>query len=552
MTDSAHRLSARADKAPARQQPAAPTRPARARILQAPGAPARRRVTAGTALAGLAFLSLATPQARAADDTQANALPRFETTTPCPFEAAQGVDPARLHCGHLVTQLDREQPDLGTVRIPVAVIRTTRPQPRPDPVVFIAGGPGAAPVTSARTFELFSAHRFNRDRDVILFTQRGGLGATPELRCDALRDQRRFVYLEDHTLAQRDQAIGEVAVACLHDLQQRGLPASAWSTQANALDLRDLRQALELPQWNLMAVSYGTLIALETARVDPGGVRSLVLDSLVSPESDLFMGEAARNYADGMERVLAACEADPACQARFPDLRGALERVLESLRAQPLTVAIDGPDGPATLDMVVNWHDFLALTHWMLYNATTLSWVPLLIDETDHGRYAVLTNLLSRVFPAPARSEDYAAGTFFAVVCRDQYHPERLPGPADDRFGGYAMSGFMESICAAPELGYGAYPPVAPVALDTPTLLLAGRFDLITPERYANQVLHGLTRGVMGRVANFGHSTLSGYTACQTDIAGAFLDDPEGETDLSCLRALDPPVFATSVEAIPD
>lgn len=506
--------------------------------------------------------------AHIAEASTSAATPRFEAITPCPFEAAAGVDPERLRCGHLVAPMDRSQPALGEVRVPVAIIRTLSETPKPDPVVFIAGGPGAAPVTSARTFTLFSAHRFGQDRDVILYTQRGGMGAVPELRCDALRDLRRRTYLADQSLAERDQAITETAVACLNDLQARGLPPGPWSTVENALDLRDLRRALGIDEWNLAAVSYGTLIALETARVDPEGVRAMVLDSLVSPESDLFIGEAARNFADGIERVFAACEADPACVKRFPDLRGSLARVVERFREAPVTLVIDGPpvagneapagadgatDGPATagtLDMVVNWHDFLGLLHWMTYNVTTVSWMPLLVDETDQGRYAFLQRLLSQVFPAPALAEDDAAGAFFAVVCRDQYHPAGLPGPQDDRFDGYAMSGFMASVCSDPDLGYGGFPRLDAVSLETPTLLLAGRFDLITPERYANQVLHGLSNGALGRVANFGHSTLSGYTACQTDIAGAFFDAPDAETDLGCLAELRPPVFLNSADAL--
>ncbi len=474
---------------------------------------------------------------------------RFIPIQPCPFPSSGNVAPERLHCGYLEAPMDRQHPEAGKVRLPVAIIRSRIIPSQPDPVVFIAGGPGAAPVASARTLEKFAAHRFGENRDIILFSQRGSLGTTPELRCDRLRDQRQLVYLEDHDLKQRDRAIRRVATDCLRQLRNQGLPPGVWSSAAIARDLRDLRQSLGLSSWNLLAVSYGTLIAQEVARVDAKGVRSMVLDSLVSPESDLFMSEAAENFSAGIERVLQACAKDTTCQARFPQLRDSLDRVLERLREHPLKLVIDG-GGDTALDMVVNWHDFLGLTHWMLYSATTLDWIPVLIDETDQGRFGLLQHLLSRVFPAPALAEDAAAGAFFAVVCRDQYRPALLPGAEDDHFGGYALTSFMGSVCAAPGLDYGDFPLVAPLVSDVPTLLLSGNFDLITPPRYASRVLEGLSRGVLAQVPNYGHSTLSGYTACQTDVAAAFFNHPESPLDMTCLEALPPPQFTTDAGVI--
>ena len=47
-----------------------------------------------------------------------------------------------------------------------------------------------------------------------------------------------------------------------------------------------------LDQWNLFGVSYGTELGQMVLRIDPGGVRSAVLDSVVSPPPMSWGGTA--------------------------------------------------------------------------------------------------------------------------------------------------------------------------------------------------------------------------------------------------------------------
>jgi pimeloyl-ACP methyl ester carboxylesterase len=501
-----------------------------------------------TRVRGLAFLLPFGSIVAIASPDPGTSASAFTVVTPCPFEAAAGLPPERLSCGWLAVPENRERPCSATLRLPVAIIRSAHEQPEPDPVVFIAGGPGASPTTSPHTFKLFAAHAFGADRDVVIYTQRGALTTEPDLRCEALRQPRGAIYLQDHSLEERDRAIAGAAIACLRDLQRQGRDLDGYSARENALDLRDLRVALALPQWNLLAVSYGTLIAVEAARVDPGGVRSLVLDSLVSPESDLFMSEAQRNFRRGLDRVLAACDADAACQERFGDLRSTLDQALAVLKADPPTVTLAGLEGAEVLSMTVNWHDFLGLLHWMLYNAQSLTLAPLLIDETAGGRMGLLTTLLSRVFPGPTLGGEGVAPAFFATVCRDQFS-DRGPLPrAAAGYDGFAITSFMEQVCSDPALGYGTNRAATPLASAVPTLLLSGHFDPMTPDLYAEQVARRLPNSTIVRIPDFGHSTLSGYTACQTELAAAFLDDLKDKRGFPCLAGIGPPTFVLSMQ----
>jgi len=140
-------------------------------------------------------------------------------------------------------------------------------------------------------------------------------------------------------------------------------------------------------------------------------------------------------------------------------------------------------------------------------------------------------------------------GTFFATVCRDQWTVRNpLPRP-EPQYGGYSMASFLGSICADSSLGYGEAPAPVPLPSDVPTLLLSGRFDPTTPDIYAEQVAAMFSQASVVRIPDFGHSTLSGYTACQTILASDFLDSPRDMRDFACLQQLAPPQFVLSVEA---
>src|SRR5688572_27074393 len=65
--------------------------------------------------------------------TPDEAIPRFEPAT-CPADLAQLPDFA---CGFLVVPEDHHQPSSKTIRLMVAVARSTTSTPEPDPVIIL-------------------------------------------------------------------------------------------------------------------------------------------------------------------------------------------------------------------------------------------------------------------------------------------------------------------------------------------------------------------------------------------------------------------------------
>lgn len=494
-------------------------------------------------LALIALVAMGASSGPLPADTASTASPRFEVVSPCPFYSGSAVPQQRLTCGHLVVP-ERASHSNPMLRIPVVRIRSRSANARRDPVVFLHGGPGAAPLESPQTIERFDRHPFVNDRDIILFNQRGSAQTEPALQCEALSGGRFDAYADDLTLEERDERIAATAIRCLEKLSASGRDLGAYNAVEIARDLRAMRVALGIRRWNLLAVSYGTLVAIEAARIDARGVRSMLLDSLVPPGNELFMREGPENFAIGLDRLLENCNRDQACRRAAPNVSETLRELLEALDRQPLKIALNGPNGQP-VDMVVNWHDLLNTIHWMLYNAETLRLVPLLIERTRAGDLRLLVSAMNNVFPAPAKGPMGTSPAFFAIVCRDQAPQRSLE--AGKTYRGFSIVSFMAKVCDAhiPEAERVA---VEPLRSAIPTLLLTGAFDPMTPDRYAREVAATLTRAKVMVVPNAGHSTLSDFAACQTQAARAFLDDLRVDRDAPCSSAIPPPEFIVDVE----
>ena len=78
-----------------------------------------------------------------------------------------------------------------------------------------------------------------------------------------------------------------------------------------------------------------------------------------------------------------------------------------------------------------------------------------------------------------------------------------------------------------------------PVHSEVPTLILAGRFDPITPPEWGRRAAAGLDRSYFRELPAAGHGV--SLEGCAGEIVDAFLDDPTTEPDPGCVDQLGPP-----------
>ena len=75
---------------------------------------------------------------------------------------------------------------------------------------------------------------------------------------------------------------------CLKEVEAAGIDIAKYNTIENAKDVRTITRALGYETYNLYGISYGTKLALETMRVAPEGIRSVVIDGVAPPWVHLY------------------------------------------------------------------------------------------------------------------------------------------------------------------------------------------------------------------------------------------------------------------------
>src|SRR5689334_11266636 len=86
--------------------------------------------------------------------------PRLEPAA-CPFDIPEGeVEGQTLDCGVLYVPEDHNNPSSQEIQLAVAVLHS--PNPEPDPIIYLSGGPGDSAVPGIGSW-VDSVFRQNRD-----------------------------------------------------------------------------------------------------------------------------------------------------------------------------------------------------------------------------------------------------------------------------------------------------------------------------------------------------------------------------------------------------
>jgi pimeloyl-ACP methyl ester carboxylesterase len=455
-----------------------------------------------------------------------------------------------FECGSLIVPESRVKPDGRTVKIPVARAKATSPNPAPDPLVYLAGGPGGTGLASAVARVRAG---WNTDRDVIFIDQRGTLKAQPLLACpeiDAFFARAVTLPPTGPEFAAQSAAATQT---CRDRLVAEGWDLSAYNTSENAADVADLRVALGIPQWNLYGVSYGTDLVLQTLRDRPDGIRAVVLDSVVPPQLNLLEGFWP-NAAAGYQALFDACAAEVACHTAFPDLEREFRTLVTQLTAQPRTLPITDPTSGQMINVVVDGYTLANLVVLASLTPGELSTVPAWVHNlaTGDGTQAAAALLDTR--PPPGIT---GYGLQFGVACRE-WRPFTDPHGVQAE-AKRALPDFPDTVLAlVPQVptifrdcDIWNLPPAdasvrAQTRSDVPALLLAGSLDAITPSNWAEAAASGLPNSRVMVVPGAAHDVLIWSPDCAVTIMRNFLNQPDGTYDDSCLRSVTVPPFKTS------
>ena len=339
------------------------------------------------------------PVATASPTAEAATPPAAPTATPSPPDAAVAAADCRfetpggqiVECFDLTVPEDRSQPDGATIRLHLAIFRARGQNPAPDPLVYLAGGPGENALESLPLIFNRGLAPLLRDRDLIVVDQRGTGLSEPALDCPELNALtfellRRDPGEQDLSVEQSIALSTAALSACRDRLVGEGVSLAAYTSAENAADLDALREALGYEQWNLYGVSYGSRLALTIMRDFPQGIRSVILDSAFPPEVDLYSATPA-NVDRALTVLFEGCAADPACDAAYPGLETAFIEAVERLNDAPIVVSIVHPFTGERFEALIDGDATAGLLLQALYSTEIIPLLPEIIADAREGNF---------------------------------------------------------------------------------------------------------------------------------------------------------------------
>ena len=452
----------------------------------------------------------------------------------CAFDVPAGID---IECGYLTVPEDRGQKESPMIRLHVAIVHTENP--KPDPVVFLQGGPGANTLGFMGNL-LFLFKDIRLDRDLIMFDQRGTGYSEPTLNCPEAEEQWYQDWTQNLSRKESDQNYAKALQACHDRLIEEGIALSAYTSAANAADVEDLRKALGYKQWNLYGSSYGTKLALTVMRDYPEGVRSVILDAVYPPQADLYASIPA-DFERSLNLVFQQCAADTDCNQAYPDLKTTYYALVDQLDAEPRTLKLYDPAKFKYYEMILNGDRFVWTTFQMLYYTDQLPGLPRRIYEIKEGKTDMLSSPLQNyIFFDGYWSE----GMYYSIQCNEETPFGSIESTTNISSGVYPrlLQGMDQTqvyeTCSAWVDGKPAPIENEAVVSDVPTLILSGEFDPITPPAWGQLVAETLSHSQFLKFPGYGHGVF-GTGTCDNQIVLDFLNAPNPPVDASCITSLE-------------
>lgn len=437
-------------------------------------------------------------------------------------------------CAPFSVPENREDKTSRRIDLNLALIKSDAERADSDIVVFLAGGPGQAAVETYP--QIAGALASLRKHHHILLLDQRGTGKSHPLDCEATKNEEK----KGAQVGETDNGIDpgkvrEATAKCLAEVEKKADPRYYTTTVATR-DLEDLRTALGAPQFDLVGVSYGTRMAQQYLMRFPDGVRSVVLDS-VAPNELALGQDFARNLDDALKAQFALCGKNTACSKAFGDSYASLNKLHEALRTQAQDVTLRDPTTFESKSLHLTANRLGGLVRMFAYAPETAALLPLSIAEGLKGNYAPLagqTQLLQ-----DDMSGAMNGGMQASVICAedaDLIKPD--PGDANTLLG-KSLTDVITTMCAA--WPHGAMPADfhTPLKSDEPILVLEGELDPVTPPRYGDQVMKGLSNAKLIIAKGQGHNVVG--RGCIPKLVGEFVEKLNPKTlDAKCADALGP------------
>lgn len=401
-----------------------------------------------------------------------------------------------------------------------------------SPIVYLAGGPGGSGVATAKgeRFPLFMAMR--AFGDVIALDQRGTgwSESAPECVSDVVIPADRVIARSD-----RNRLLRQAAEQCGVFWRAEGFDPAGYTTVENARDLEALRAHLGARKISLLAISYGTHLALAATKEMGPRIDKMVLTGAEGLDQTVKLPSETDAYFD---RLQAAIDREPAAKAAYPDVKALMRRVHAKLDANPPMMRVPMKDGAS--DMLLTTDVMRLAASASIADPQGAARLLMLYLAVDAGMTDPVAGLIGR-YVTPGAPETFRLMPL-AMDVASGVSAERLARvekEAESALLGDLLNYPMPQLAGALGLDLGDDFRMAPKSR-VPSLLLMGTLDGRTYPPEQRAAVAGLSNRTDVTVVNAGHNLFM-LSPAITETIAAFM---RGEKVEDGEIVVDAPSFA--------
>jgi pimeloyl-ACP methyl ester carboxylesterase len=436
--------------------------------------------------------------------------------TELPLERCTLAGGVEARCGRFVVPEDRAETGGRPISLRVVVLPARDGGTKPDPLVYIAGGPGGSAVAQAEAV-LTTFSEVLESRDIVLVDQRG-TGRSNRLVCPPPAGRRRNA-----------ADVRAYFSACMASLDA---DPRQYTTVPAMDDLAAVLGALGYQEVNLYGGSYGATAAQYFLFQHPDLVRTVILDGgtlLDVPIFELW----GRNGQKALRSILARCAATRSCRARYPRVRREVFEVIASLRRKPVRARGTVLDAATAAGAV----------QFLSQSPNGAARIPSLAHRARRGNWATLARVVrQQAAPAPV------SVMYWSIVCNEYWarrDPRRTVAASRGTYlaeaTGLAARLVAAACSAVPKRPQPSWSK-ARVRSDKPALILVGGTDPQDPLSNAAHAERELPNSRTVVVPAGGHGSIQ--LGCTSQVAQRFIDmGTSAGLDARCVLRYRPPPF---------
>ncbi len=453
-------------------------------------------------------------------------LKNIESTNFSACDFVEGLSSSeRLECGQLEVPENHDEPNGRKIYTSYVVIKAKEATPGAHPMIYLTGGPGGGTI-SRGSINRWRRHPIGEKRDIILMDQRGigHSSGLPNIH------QELYEVLAKNANEEEEQVLmNEVIDQHRQKLSQKGIQLQHYNTFQNAKDFGKLMKELGYEKYNIYGGSYGTRLGRVIQDMFPEMLNAVIHNSPNPLGGDLLI-ERLHSYSLALSRVFKYCKNTERCRTQYPNLKEDYLKALKLLKQKPIKA--EGNGGA----FYVNAQDAVYILRRQLYRNNSRTKAPALIQEFLNGG-GPITNQIARSDFGPG----YNYPMWFSVERYEMYDPANTSKVIDKAYKKLPLLpvklGFFDAIYQGFRDWHNETIPeeenqFKPSAV--PTMIMVNQYDPVTPPKNGHALMKQLSNGHLFVLDEGGHG--GGNGNCRNKVMIAFMDNPNGDVDTSCLN----------------